>query len=197
MAVRHAAERSLGRWHDPVTASQRDDLVQEALVQTWRYSKGSRVRSLPGLAWTIAQRLRVRALQRDRRIAMESLEDLQLADRVGEPQCFGVAGRAMTKRELWPLVDRGLAGCPGLNATLVMDHYHGIGTEQLAAQHGLTRNGVKRRLYRERRRLRRVVITELALRRLARSPVPRSPEGFPLGGHAGAGIEGGPSAPSR
>lgn len=57
------ARSILGRWNDPLTRAERDDIAQEAVMALWCYSRGRGELPVRPLLWTISRRARGRLLR--------------------------------------------------------------------------------------------------------------------------------------
>lgn len=157
-AVRDA-KRFLSRWRDDVTRSEREDLAHEAaLLACSRLAVQRDEERFPALVRTISKRLRLRAIQRARRVGDASLAAAAIADRTRDGDDDGlvrVAGRAVPIEWLISRLHTELPRLDETNRQLVLEFYAGATCLELAARKGLSHEAVKVRVHRMRRLLRR------------------------------------------
>jgi DNA-directed RNA polymerase specialized sigma24 family protein len=150
----------LERWGDPVTRRERDDLVQETAWATFCQATNVRDQScIPAMVRTISRRLRHRALSRAARRAVvfggnfRPVDRLRVCESTGP--CLLVAGRPVPVARLLNMLEAVMWCLPPLNRRLLRAFYEGFSCLELADRFELTEEGVKMRLHRSRRRLRK------------------------------------------
>ena len=150
----------LERWGDPVTRRERDDLVQETAWATYCQATNVRDQSrIPAMVRTISRRLRHRALCRAARRAVvlggsyRPVQQLHPWEDTG-PYLL-VSGRPIPVSRLLGMLEAVMWCLPPLNRRLLLAFYEGFSCRELADRFVLTEEGVKMRLHRSRRRLRK------------------------------------------
>lgn len=163
------AQAFLARWRDRWTRNEREDLAQETAIQFWRQSPClAGPGPLRGYVRTIARRCRYRGLMRHLR---ESGVSLDADDRVREslasprraPRTIAVAGRRVALAVLRDQLGGAIAALPSLNRHLVRAYYEGFSVAELSAQYELSEDCVKKRIYRSRCRLKKMLESRAAL----------------------------------
>lgn len=154
----------LCRYRDAYTRAHREDLAQEAAIETWRRRASLRD---PGcavsFARTIARRLRFQAVHRNVRCRVfRSLDqDPRLLGALAVADPGAADGRAFRVGREWAdagwLVDQlddVLRRLGPINGGIVRGYYEGSTCRELGALYGLPPAGVKARLHRSRSRIR-------------------------------------------
>jgi RNA polymerase sigma-70 factor (ECF subfamily) len=171
-----AARHFLDRWQDPFTRSSADDFAQEAALQAWSRRATLREPTKWGaFVRTIARRCRYRAMIRDARLSVLSLDaEVEDAEELSVPEPsvpeLRVAGRRVPLRRCVDELDRVLPRLGPLNEGIVRNYYEGFSCGELAERYGLPEETVKVRLHRSRGRIRRAF--EGRVGRLAPADVP-------------------------
>ena len=154
-----AANSFLARWEDAFTASNRDELSQDAVVLAWLRWPTLRDKSrFHAFVRTIARRRRAAALDKHSKLPRVSFDAHPgLTEEVVAPtpdtQELQVAGEWVAQDELLGALPRALSVLTRLNATLLMSYYEGFTCGELAERHGLSAENVKVRIHRARRRV--------------------------------------------
>lgn len=155
-----ASRRFLGQWRDAYTRSATEELAQRTLIEIWR--SASKLREpgrIEAFARTVARRQRWRGLRRHLSLAVESIEDPDLAELLIAPAnddgCLAVAGRWVARSWLLEQLGAALAELTALNGQLLLGYYEGFNCAELAQRYRLSEDAVKLRLHRSRRRVRR------------------------------------------
>lgn len=151
------ASRFVRRWSDGFTLGMRDDLAQQATIETLRRYHSLLDRDcLPGFVRTIARRVRYRAIAQ----ARKDVEVLQMralllvgTDR-HERRTLRVGARWIDCEVLLGWLDEAMDGLAPLNATLIREYYAGASCRELATRYRLAPETVKVRLHRSRERIR-------------------------------------------
>jgi RNA polymerase sigma factor (sigma-70 family) len=162
-AVLRSVERFLRRFTDPYTRQNREDLAQEAVIETWRRGATLRDRGRAvAFARTVARRLRFRALLRAARraqhqAAVTELPNPDLAELPppgADPRAFRVGDRWVEFDWLVEHLDEVLDGLGPINEPIVRGFYRGATCRELGARYGLPAAGIKARIHRSRQRIR-------------------------------------------
>lgn len=85
------ARSILGRWSDPATRAEREDIAQEAVMALWCYSRGRGEVPVRPLLWTISRRTRGRLLREAARCGIGRCG----TDRCGTGRAAVVRGAAL------------------------------------------------------------------------------------------------------
>lgn len=149
----------LGRWADPLTHRERDDLAQDAVLVAWRNKAVLRdPNRLGAFVRTVARRLRARAVRSSSRNPEEWLAGDETA--IWPEARPGTVRQVRIGRRLVPedwLLDR-LQACLGqlapTNRRLLVGFYEGFSCSELSDRFGLSEAAVKVRLHRGRACLR-------------------------------------------
>lgn len=171
-----AAIRFLGRWEDGLTASNREELGQDAVVMALlRWPTLRDKDCFHAFVRTIARRRRAVALDTDTRMPTSSIDaDWRLAEQVLAPETteeeFRIAGDWVSCDELVEALPDALRRLTRLNATLLMSYYEGFSCTELAVRHELPAENVKVRIHRARRRVRELLQRHLRRQAAAREP---------------------------
>lgn len=161
--VLRAVEEFLQRYRDPFTRANREDLAQEAVIETWR--RGATLRDpscATAFARTVARRLRYQATRNAARA--RSVDGVDPASVAGvapvterwrrHGRAFFVGGRWIEVEWLAEQLDDVLSGLGPVNEPIVRGYYEGASCRELGERYGLPAAGVKARLHRSRRRIR-------------------------------------------
>jgi RNA polymerase sigma factor (sigma-70 family) len=154
-----AATGFLSRWRDGFTAANRTELGQDAVViALWRWHTLRDKGRFEAFVRTIARRRRFAALTRIARLRVSSLDaNASLVDQIAIPEDeqheFCIAGESVPREELLRALPEALGHLTKLNASLLMSYYEGFTCRELAARHDLSRDNVKVRVHRARRRV--------------------------------------------
>lgn len=149
----------LSRWRDGFTTANRAELGQDAVViALWRWHTLRDKDRFEAFVRTIARRRRFAALTRFARLRVSSLDaNASLVDQMASPETesdeFCIAGDLVSREELLQALPEVLGHLTKLNASLLMNYYEGFTCRELAARHGLSRDNVKVRVHRARRRV--------------------------------------------
>lgn len=175
--VLRAVERFLRRYHDAFTCAHRDDLAQEAAIETWRRSASLRdAGRATAFARTIARRLRYQAVHRNLRARAFRSLDREVSCRealaVREPgeddgRAFRVGGEWVDAAWFSEQLDDVLLDLGSVNRAIVRAYYEGSSCRELGARYGIAPAGVKARLHRCRIRIRESFVARFAACRTA------------------------------
>ena len=162
-----ALRRFVTRWRDLETRRASEDLVQEAVLVTWRqrdrlHEAG---RAAP-YARTILRRLRYRLLERGDRLRPRSLDsDPSIAEDLTQPvddeERVMIDGEPCDRDAVLVQVELALRDLPQATRGLLEGFYRGVPTSVLATRHAIAPRQVKAHLYRGRKRLQRRVLQRL------------------------------------
>lgn len=151
------AQRFVRRWPDAFTLGLRDDLAQQATIETLRRYHSLLDRDcLPGFVRTIARRVRYRAMlhaKRDAEVLHMRAMLLCGLDR-HERRALRVAARWVDREVLLGWLEDAMRRLAPLNAKLLREYYAGASCRELAARYRLAPETVKVRLHRSRERIR-------------------------------------------
>jgi DNA-directed RNA polymerase specialized sigma24 family protein len=171
--VGDAARAFLRRHRDPWTVRERDDLVQESLLQVWSWVDGRECdRRVFVAARTIAHRLRCRGLRRFHRRAESVGGDAlaELTEEILPERHHRLLGHLVPHDWLVQRLAAGLAGLGALDRALLLGRSEGRALAELATEHGCTPQAAKARVCRARRRLRTTLLAAIRNSAVAASP---------------------------
>lgn len=148
------ARTFLGRFDDPATRRERDDLVQETAWTAWRWAEHMQEpRRFEAAVRTIARRKRNRmlALQQDPHGAAG-----ELCEPTGPlPAEFLVAGRRVPADWLMDRLHIVLQQLREIDRRILLGHHEGFCCAELALRYRRSEQSVKARIHRARRRVQR------------------------------------------
>lgn len=162
-----AAETFLGRWDDGFTRSNRDEISQEAVLESLsRWDELRDKRKFHGYVRTIARRQRAMALREHFRHRMLSIDsDWRLREMPAEPsdeeRRYRMADGVVSRGQLSHALPAAIGKLKQLNANLLMGYYEGFTLVELAARYELTLCNVKMRVHRARRRVKQLLMRDL------------------------------------
>lgn len=168
--TRAHAEGYLRRHVDPWTRFHREDLVQEAAVAAWQWSRRlQNPGALPAAVRTITRRIRSRALfvRRRERRTVQALPPRDVGGRERTETMLVVAGRRLPEHVVRPWLDQALTQLTDLDRCLLLSFHEGFCCAELASRFHRSVPCVKTRIHRARRRVQRLVET---FARVASSP---------------------------
>lgn len=156
--ARAQAEGHLRRHNDAWTRTHRDDLVQEASLAAWRWSK----RQHDGKRFwaairTITRRIRVRSLRQAARERRACQGRILASAGVSGERIYEVLGRRVPEHRLLPWFESALKQLPDLDQQLLLAFHEGFCCAELAVRFRRSVPCVKTRIHRARRRVQRCV----------------------------------------
>lgn len=166
-AARDVAHSYLRRFGDPWTVRERDDLAQESVLLAWQWADAAREpHRVVAAARTIARRLRGRGLEgRPRRsvraVPVGAEVDSFVSGPAAAPPDFRIAGRRVEADWLLPRLTRELARLRPIDRQLLLLGTEGLCTAELAVRFGCSREVVRARTHRARRRVQRAIEDEV------------------------------------
>lgn len=167
-----AAYAFLRRFRDAFTRNEREDLAQDVALTLLRDPR--RVREparIAAYSRTVARRLRCRRIERLLRLRTVPLLQADEPAAPRGPAMLTIAGGLRLPRwEVFDLLEQALDELSPLNGYLVRARYEGFCCAELAARYGLPIEGVKRRLFRARARVRRRLVGWIEERLEASAP---------------------------
>jgi len=152
----------LGRWADPLTHRERDDLAQEAVLVAWRNKKALREpHRLGAFVRTVARRLRARAVRSSLRNPEEWLAGDETAvwpeAQPGKARQLRIGHRLVPEDWLLDCLQVCLRRLGSTNRRLLASFYEGFSCSELSDRFGLSEAAVKVRLHRGRASLRQML----------------------------------------
>jgi DNA-directed RNA polymerase specialized sigma24 family protein len=171
--VGDAARAYLRRHRDPWTVRERDDLVQESLLQVWRWVDGrSQDRRVFVAARTIAHRVRCRGLRRPHErvefVGGDALARL-CCDAPAERE-YRLLGHQVPHAWLAPRLSEAMRRLAAVDRSLLQGRAEGRSLVALAAELGITPQVAKARVCRARRRIRSALLAAIRNSAVVASP---------------------------
>ncbi|MCB9888478.1 MAG: sigma-70 family RNA polymerase sigma factor [Planctomycetes bacterium] len=168
------ADAFVGRFGDGLTKSLHDDVCQiSGVAAAWRWADVRDKARFPAYVRSIARHCRARAIRDALRLPTQSIDaEPELLECVVpreqvEPS-YRVCGTWVPRGELLEVLPQIIGRLTALNRQLLLGFYEGFTCLELAERFGVPPDNIKVRLYRARRRIRR--LWEARVRRTQRLP---------------------------